>query len=117
MDQGTAERSSSNRHIIGRPRLIQLLDATESPLILLVAPAGYGKTTLARQWVGSNGRTAIWHDVTTASTDVAVLAASIAEALSQLFPDAASSLGSFRTAAASASVIASEFAPNSRAWP
>ena len=34
-------------HIIKRPRLTRLLDETEARVILLVAPAGYGKTTLA----------------------------------------------------------------------
>ena len=38
-------------HIIKRPRLTRLLDETEARVILLVAPAGYGKTTLAREWL------------------------------------------------------------------
>src|SRR5437899_3272456 len=33
-------------HLIERPRLTCLLDAAEARIILLVAPAGYGKTTL-----------------------------------------------------------------------
>lgn len=121
MDQGTAERSSSNRRIIGRPRLIQLLDGTESPVVLLVAPAGYGKTTLARQWVGGNGRTAIWHDVTPAATDVAVLSASIAQALSQLFPDAArlmtERLRAGRDAEADPELLANALSAHIPQWP
>ena len=45
-------------HIIKRPRLTRLLDETEARVILLVAPAGYGKTTLAREWLADPVRTA-----------------------------------------------------------
>ncbi|HEX6761959.1 MAG TPA: hypothetical protein VF094_04080, partial [Gaiellaceae bacterium] len=39
------------RGLIERPRLTKMLDECEARVILLLAPAGYGKTTLARQWV------------------------------------------------------------------
>jgi ATP/maltotriose-dependent transcriptional regulator MalT len=121
MDQGTVASTPSHRHIIGRPRLTQLLDGTEARLILLVAPAGYGKTTLARQWVENAGRTAIWHDVTPASTDVAVLAASLARALGELSPDAASlmneRLRAGREAEADAERLADALAAQIPRWP
>ena len=41
------------RHIIERPRLTRLLVETSAQVIMLVAPAGYGKTTLARQWLAT----------------------------------------------------------------
>ncbi|HSC92158.1 MAG TPA: hypothetical protein VLB86_10940, partial [Gaiellaceae bacterium] len=47
------EITQGQRHIIERPRLTKLLDESNARVILLVAPAGYGKTTLARQWVAS----------------------------------------------------------------
>jgi LuxR family transcriptional regulator, maltose regulon positive regulatory protein len=43
-----------------------------------VAPAGYGKTTLARQWLADKPH--VWHSATAASADVAALAARLAEA-------------------------------------
>jgi ATP/maltotriose-dependent transcriptional regulator MalT len=121
MDQGTAETGTSSSHIVGRPRLLQLLDASGSPLILLVAPAGYGKTTLARQWVESRRRRAIWHHVSLASTDLAVLASSVAEALSPLFPDAADlmteRLRAGRETDADPELLADAFSKHIAEWP
>jgi ATP/maltotriose-dependent transcriptional regulator MalT len=69
-----------DRRIIERPRLIKLLDDTDAHTILLLAPAGYGKTTLARQWAKTlNG--AIWVTLSQAHTDVAWLAEDIARAI------------------------------------
>ena len=52
MGKGTSKSIvPAQRHIIERPRLTKLLDDSNAQVILLVAPAGYGKTTLARQWV------------------------------------------------------------------
>ena len=48
------------RRIIERHRLEALLDASNSRVKLLVAPAGYGKTTLAEHWVAHNGRQDAW---------------------------------------------------------
>lgn len=69
-----------DRRIIERPRLIKLLDETDAHTILLLAPAGYGKTTLARQWAKTlNG--AIWVTLSQAHRDVAVIATDLARAI------------------------------------
>jgi LuxR family maltose regulon positive regulatory protein len=69
-----------DRRIIERPRLIKLLDDTDAHTILLLAPAGYGKTTLARQWARTlNG--AIWVTLSQAHRDVAWLAEEVARAM------------------------------------
>ena len=52
--------SVDQKHIIERPRLLKLLNETEAKIILLVAPAGYGKTTLARQWLRTRGEPRLW---------------------------------------------------------
>ena len=57
-------------HIIARPRLTRLLDTTSAHVILLVAPAGYGKTTLAREWLRAS---AMWYAASSASSDIAAL--------------------------------------------
>ena len=80
-DQGVPAGRS---HIIERPRLTRLLDEATAPVIMLIAPAGYGKTTLARQWLAT--REHAWYQGSTASPDVAALALGIAEAVSPMLP-------------------------------
>jgi ATP/maltotriose-dependent transcriptional regulator MalT len=82
-DQGVPAGRS---HIIERPRLTRLLDGAKAPVIMLIAPAGYGKTTLARQWLAT--REHVWYQGSTASPDVAALALGIAEAVSAMLPGA-----------------------------
>jgi ATP/maltotriose-dependent transcriptional regulator MalT len=74
--------SAAGRHIIERPRLTRLLDETSARVILLVAPAGYGKTTLARQWLAS--RPHAWLQASESSSDVVALAAQLARTLATL---------------------------------
>jgi LuxR family transcriptional regulator, maltose regulon positive regulatory protein len=81
MSEGTADVSPARREIIERPRLTRLLDDTDARIILLVAPAGYGKTTLARQWLEESGRPFGWYRATRESADVAALALGVAGAL------------------------------------
>jgi LuxR family maltose regulon positive regulatory protein len=84
---GTNNYGHSGRlTIIDRPRLTRLLDGTSSRLITLVAPAGYGKTTLARQWMSA--RPHAWYRGTIASSDVAALAIQLSEVLQPLVPGA-----------------------------
>jgi LuxR family transcriptional regulator, maltose regulon positive regulatory protein len=46
---------------VPRPRLVRrLLGSSDTPLVLLVAPAGYGKTTLLAQWAGEDRRPFAW---------------------------------------------------------
>jgi DNA-binding CsgD family transcriptional regulator len=75
------------RRIVDRPRLIRLLDECEARVILLLAPAGYGKTTLARQWARTLNRS-IWITSTPAHRDVAVLAEDLATGIDSYAGDA-----------------------------
>jgi ATP/maltotriose-dependent transcriptional regulator MalT len=77
--QANPEPGAARRHIIERPRLTRLLDQTQARVIMLVAAAGYGKTTLARQWL--EDRPHAWYSITSASSDVAALVLGLAEAL------------------------------------
>jgi ATP/maltotriose-dependent transcriptional regulator MalT len=76
----TPAMTHQSRRIIDRPRLTQLLDECEARVILLLAPAGYGKTTLARQWAKTLSRS-IWVTNSPAHRDVAVLAEDLAKGI------------------------------------
>src|SRR2546429_4700357 len=83
-EEQQTEVSLGRRHIIERPRLTRLLDETSARVIMLVAPAGYGKTTLARQWLAN--RPHAWYQGSPASSDVPSLAVGIADAAKHLLP-------------------------------
>ena len=63
-----------------------MLDESRARIILLVAPAGYGKTTLAHEWLDE--RQATWYRCGPASADVAALAVGLATATSEIVPGA-----------------------------
>ena len=75
--------------VIERPRLLLMLDESSTRLVLLVAPAGYGKTTLARQWLESREIDHAWYSVGSEGADVAAVATQIAKAIDSFVPGAA----------------------------
>lgn len=81
MVEGTVKtQSRAQSFIIKRPRLTKLLDESGARIVLLLAPAGYGKTTLAREWLAGREGVA-WYGGGPATADVAALAAGVAEVL------------------------------------
>jgi LuxR family transcriptional regulator, maltose regulon positive regulatory protein len=68
-----------------RPRLTRLLDESTAQTIVVTAPAGYGKTTLAAEWV--QGRDdVVWYRSTSGSADVAAFSAGLADVITPLVP-------------------------------
>jgi ATP/maltotriose-dependent transcriptional regulator MalT len=87
---------------------------------MLTAPAGYGKTTLAREWL--QGREDIaWYRATPASADVGAFSAGLAEAVGPVVPDAGERvLQRLRVGDATdrlARPLAELFAEDLDAWP
>jgi ATP/maltotriose-dependent transcriptional regulator MalT len=70
----TTTPGAAHDHIIDRPRLTSLLADSGARILLLAAPAGYEKTTLARQWSALQKGPVAWYRTTHASGDVAALA-------------------------------------------
>jgi LuxR family maltose regulon positive regulatory protein len=71
--------------IIERPRLIKRLEEAKCDTILLIAPAGYGKTTLLRQWRERHPEL-LWYSAHLGSADVAQLAADLSAVLEPASP-------------------------------
>ena len=83
MLEGTVIASPRAQVIIKRPRLTKLLDDAGARVMLLLAPAGYGKTTLAREWTEEQDRVG-WYAGGPAMIDVAGLSVGIAEVLGSM---------------------------------
>src|SRR6266851_9004575 len=48
-------------HVVSRPRLLERLnEGLHRKLILISAPAGFGKTTLVSEWLAGGPRLAAW---------------------------------------------------------
>lgn len=77
-------RPAAQSYIIKRPRLTKLLDESEARIILLCAPAGYGKTTLAREWVETRSEAVAWYRGGIEMLDAAAVARALAEALREV---------------------------------
>jgi LuxR family transcriptional regulator, maltose regulon positive regulatory protein len=81
----TAAASPALDHIIERPRLIaRLAEGGGARVSILAAPAGYGKTTLARQWSQRQVGPVAWYRTTRASGDVALLAVQLDDLLASI---------------------------------
>ena len=72
--------------VIERTRLDEHFAAATGKLIRVLAPAGYGKSTLISRWVGSDPRDVRWLDLEPIDNDPMVLAHTLSQALSGLGP-------------------------------
>ena len=66
------------RGLVARPRLVRRLsEARDAQFVLLVAPAGYGKTTLLSEWAACDGRRFAWIDLAAGDNDSERLLAAV----------------------------------------
>jgi LuxR family maltose regulon positive regulatory protein len=86
MSESTTVGPVTRSHIIKRPRLTQLLDETTARIILLIAPAGYGKTTLAREWCDMRDGRSAWYRAGPSAGDVAALVTDLSRVMEKLVP-------------------------------
>ena len=74
-------------HLLARPRLLQhLQQGLERTLILLSAPAGYGKSTLLAQWLASAALPCAWLVLEPADNEPAHFCSSLLAALQRTDP-------------------------------
>ena len=71
---------------VGRTALIDRLRDDARPIASVVAPAGYGKTTLLSQWAERHDQRFAWVSVDEADNDPKVLLTYVAEALNAIEP-------------------------------
>jgi LuxR family maltose regulon positive regulatory protein len=72
--------------LVSRGRLVSRLRASEAPIALLAAPAGYGKTTTLVEWESADERPFVWFTLEERHSDPALLVGSIARALNEVEP-------------------------------
>src|SRR3954452_16387813 len=104
-----SKRTPRPGRIIERPRLIKQLDAAEAPVILIVGPAGYGKTTLARQWTRTLSGV-IWVACTPSHRDVVTFAEDVAVGIDALGGNASRFIGEYMRARSNPQRAAREIA-------
>ncbi len=72
---------------VPRPRLVRnLVERSPDTVVLIVAPAGYGKTTVLREWTEAESRPVIWLSCDRVDADPVVLIRDLAIALDQYQP-------------------------------
>jgi LuxR family transcriptional regulator, maltose regulon positive regulatory protein len=77
----TGRRTWSSTAPIGRPHLLERLVISDEPLVVVSAPAGYGKTTLLHQWAAIDDRPFAWVRLSADDRDPDLLAEHVTRAL------------------------------------
>lgn len=94
LPKGKLHLPSPRRRLVQRARIIDRLPASagEAPrLVLVAAPAGFGKTTLLTQWLGVDGRAqrrVAWLALDPGDSDLRVFLTHLVAAIQTVAPKA-----------------------------
>ena len=86
LSESKLRRPAGRPGIVARPALIDRLSSVETPVISIVAPAGYGKTTLLAQWGEVWQPRVAWVSADHRDNDPAVLLTYLATAVDRIEP-------------------------------
>ena len=87
LSESKLRRPAARPGIVGRSALVDRLSSVDTPAVVsVVAPAGYGKTTLLAQWAESWQQRVAWVSVDHRDNDPAVLLTYLAIALDRVEP-------------------------------
>jgi LuxR family transcriptional regulator, maltose regulon positive regulatory protein len=75
-----------HRDHVARTAILERLQASGAPVVAMIAPPGYGKTTVLAQWAQRDRRPFAWVSVDQHDNDPAVLLTYIAAALDRVAP-------------------------------
>ena len=75
--------------LVARPGLVQRIQAsTHGDVTLIVAPAGYGKTTLVTQWAAEADLPVAWFSIDESDNDLVRFLSYLVAAIQAIYPDA-----------------------------
>jgi LuxR family transcriptional regulator, maltose regulon positive regulatory protein len=74
------------RNELERAALLERLHGSEAGLICLIAPSGFGKTTLLAQHARSSGERTVWISLTEDDCDAVALAQAMRDAIQTVMP-------------------------------
>jgi LuxR family transcriptional regulator, maltose regulon positive regulatory protein len=84
LTQAKTSRPWARPGIVSRTSLLRRLRASKLPIVSVVAPAGFGKTTLLGQWAEQDERPFAWLSIDHGDNDPALLVRYIAASMNQL---------------------------------
>jgi LuxR family transcriptional regulator, maltose regulon positive regulatory protein len=84
--EATGEPPARRGALVPRPRLVGRLTEGAAKVALLAAPAGYGKTTLLREWLLCDERPFAWVTLEERHDDAPTLLAAVEDALDDALP-------------------------------